>query len=62
MSSLSKYIPGVGLITIAPNTVVGPQGPAGPQGDQGLTGATGPTGPIGIPGYATNLGPTGSTG
>ena len=34
-SYLSRYIPGVGVTTCAPNVCAGPPGPEGPAGSQG---------------------------
>ena len=66
-SILSRYTPGVGVTTCAPNFCAGPAGPQGPIGGVGPTGAgstgsQGPTGPQGIQGAMGGTGGGGATG
>jgi hypothetical protein len=59
---LSRYIPGKGLVTCAPNPCPVEIGDTGPPGPTGSTGPTGTRGNIGPPGDTVNTGLTGSTG
>ena len=61
-SILSRYTPGVGVTTCAPNFCAGPAGPQGPAGGVGPTGTQGFQGLTGPAGFATNTGPTGTQG
>jgi hypothetical protein len=60
--SLSQYVPGVGLVSCAPNILPGLPGSQGPAGPGGPTGLTGSQGPAGIAGAAEFIGPRGDTG
>ena len=47
-SILSRYTPGIGVTTCAPNFCAGPAGPQGIEGPQGPTGPQGNQGPTGL--------------